>query len=146
MLSVGILGLFVRYGQAAGGFGRTSLGLGVVSGVVSALGVLSIFGGETGWWMFFLGLACMLLGIALFGIACLRRSLLPTWTGMLLITGFWLPLFVLIATVYEAATTDPLNLSNWIMWPLFMLNLLGLIGAGYQLQSSNASQEAFEAA
>jgi hypothetical protein len=54
----------------AGSFGRFSLGLGALSGVVSAVGAigLGIYDSKPWWSMFFLGMVFQFLGLALFGM------------------------------------------------------------------------------
>lgn len=139
LLSVGLIGLFLRYGQRAGGFGRFSLGLGAISGLVSAIGAigLGIYDSEPWWSMFFLGMTVQYLGLALFGIANLRQRTLPRWNGLPILAGLWVPLFVLYSLVFERVT------GQWVEWPeaiftsLWLLSLAGLAGLGYLLQSDS---------
>jgi hypothetical protein len=139
LLSVGFIGLFLRYGQGAGSFGRFSLGLGALSGVVSAAGAigLGINDSEPWWSMFFFGMTVQYLGLALFGIANLRQRALPRWYGMPLLAGIWVPSFVILSLISEQVN------GGWVDWPdlafmiLWLLSLVGLAGLGYLLQSDS---------
>ncbi|MFC2053574.1 hypothetical protein ACFLV7_04640 [Chloroflexota bacterium] len=41
--------------------------------------------------MLFLGFTSMFLGLALFGVICLRKHLLSKWNAVPLLTGIWKP-------------------------------------------------------
>lgn len=137
LLAVGFIGLFLKYGQGAGSFGRVSLGLGALSGVVGAVGSvgLSIFDVEPWWSIFFFGLVFEFLGLALFGLANLQQRTLPRWNALPVLAGMWVPLYVLASLILEQSR------GGWIQAPLvvdlslFLLTTAGLIGLGYLLQS-----------
>ncbi len=136
LLSLGFTGLIVRYGQRAGSFGRFSLALGVLSGVISAVGAigLGIMGSDPWWSMFFFGLTIQLLGLTLFGVANLRHRTLPRWNGLPALAGVWLPLFVSVTLIMEQARIGVIWLD--VIYPVFgLLSLAGLAGLGYLLQS-----------
>jgi hypothetical protein len=143
LLSVGVAGLLARFGRAAGGFGRLSLGLGAVFGVVSAVGVvgLGIKDSDPWWSMFFWGLTFQFLGVALFGVVCLQRRLLGRWNGLPLLAGMWAPLFVAISLIVEQFSGAWLDMPEWIFYSLWLLSLAGLAGLGYRLQAGAIPEE-----
>jgi hypothetical protein len=137
LVSLGMLGLQARYGGEAGGFGRFVLVFGALCGLVSAIGMvgLAISDSDPWWSMFFLGWTAQYLMLALFGIVCLRRQVLPRWNGLPLLAGVWMPAFTLISLIYESAT------GSWVEWPdavfifLFAIGAAGFAGLGYLLQA-----------
>jgi len=148
LLSVGFTGLYLRYGQAAGSFGRLSLGLGALSGVVSAVGAIGLgIKDSNPWWsMFFFGMTFQYLGLTLFGVANLRLRVLPRWNGLPIFAGFWVPLFVVVSIIIEQVR------GGWAEWPeavfmtLWLLSLAGLAGLGYLLQSDAQTMDTAVAA
>ncbi len=143
LLSLGIGGLVARYGEAAGNFGRFSLGLGMISGLVSASGVigLAIYDSESWWSLFFWGLTAQFLGLALFGVVCLQRRLLPRWNGLPLLAGVWVPLFVASSLIIEQFTGTGVDWQEWVFYSLWLLSLTGLAGLGLVLQSNITREE-----
>jgi hypothetical protein len=144
LTSLGTLGLLARYGRQAGSFGRLSLGFSIFSGLVSALGAagLAFSDSNPSWSMFFFGWGFQSLFLALFGIASLRLRLLPRWNGLPLLTGIWVPAFMLISMVYEQATGAWLDLPEAIFIALFLVLGAGLAGIGYLLQSQVSADSA----
>lgn len=142
LLSVGFVGLLVRYGAESGQFGRLWLGLGAVSGLVSAIGAtgLGIFDSNPWWSMFFFGMAANFLAMALFGVLCLRGRLLPKWNGLPLLAGMWVPLFLMISMLYEVISDGWLELPEAVFGLIWTLSLIGIAGVGYLLQADNPSQ------
>jgi hypothetical protein len=51
---------------------------------------LVIFDSEPWWTMFFLGFTFIFLGLALFGVICLRKRLLSKWNAVPFLTGIWI--------------------------------------------------------
>ena len=140
LLAVGLIGLFLQYGPTAGSFGRISLGLGAISGVISAIGSIGLGIVDQGpWWsIFFLGLFAEFLGLALFGLANLRQRTLPRGNALPILAGFWLPSYVLVSYILEQGS------GNWLQAPLlvdltmFLLTTASLAGLGFVLQSGPA--------
>lgn len=139
LLSVGFIGLFIRYGRATGSFGRISLGLGAVSGLVSAAGAIGtgVSGGEPWWGVWFLGMVFQFLGLALFGIANLRQRSLPRWNGLPVFAGMWIPLYVLVGMIIEQGSGRWVELPEAANMILLLLTLAGVAGLGYLLQSDS---------
>ena len=139
LVSVGFTGLVLRYGQEAGSFGRFSLGLGALSGIISAVGAIGmgVVDSETWWLIFFLGMTVQFLGLTLFGMANLQKRALPRWNSLPVLAGVWLPLYVLVSLIIEQTS------GNWLEFPvavftiLWIITIAGLAGLGYQLQSDS---------
>ncbi len=137
LLSIGMIGLYLRYGQGAGGFGRYSLGLGALSGAVCAVGAigLGINDNEPWWSIFFFGMLFQYLGLTLFGIANIRQRALPRWNGLPILAGIWIPLLVLVGLIIEQGSGQWVEWSEAVFMTLWLLSLAGLAGLGYLLQS-----------
>ncbi len=140
LVSVGMLGLLRRYGARAGGFWRACLGLGALSGHVSAAGMvgMSISENEPWWSMFLFGWVLQYLMLALFGVVCIQRRILPRWNGLPLLAGIWLPGFILISLVYELQTGTWFEPQDAVFFALFMSGAVGFAGLGYLLQSDSS--------
>jgi hypothetical protein len=131
-----MVGLWARYGQAAGAAGRSFLVIGALCGLVSGLGALSlpIYDGELTWSMFFFGMVFQFLCLALFGWVCLRSQILPRWNALPLLAGIWVPLFTLASLAYETTTGRWLDPPDLVLVAIWLLSLAGLAGLGYLLQ------------
>ncbi len=85
----GLATLYARYGPVSGALGKTGLGMAVVGLVLLAIGhpfsfmtAIDLFG------LIILGSLALMLGPLLFGIAALRKEVLPRYWGVLpLFTG-----------------------------------------------------------
>lgn len=139
LLAVGFIGLFLQYGQQAGSFGRVSLGLGTLSGVVGVAGAigLSISDSNPWWSMFFFGLVFEFLGLALFGLANLRQQSMPRGNGLPLMAGLWIPLYVLVSLILEQGSGSWVEMPMVVDLVLFSFTTVGLAGLGYLLQSDS---------
>jgi len=143
LLSVGFIGLLLRYGNSASGFGRACLWMGTLSGLVSATGAIGLgISDSNPWWsMFFFGMTFQYLGLALFGIANLKQPALPRWNGLPLLAGIWVPLFAIASIIAEQIIGGWVELPDLFFISLWLLSLAGLAGLGYLLQAEPSSQE-----
>jgi len=135
LLSVGFIGLYLRYGGVSGPFGKFCLGLGVISGLVSTVGAAGMDFNESFWLLFFWGLTFQFLGLALFGITSLRQRTLPRWNWLPVMAGAWVPLFVVVSLVVEQVSGRWVETPDAVFPVLWLLTLVGLAGLGYLLQS-----------
>jgi hypothetical protein len=101
LLSVGMLGLRAGYGDRVGGFGRTMLVLGVLGMVLAFVsgGVLERLQPEIQignarietWYLLYAGPAIGLLGLALYGLAAVRRKPMAGFNWLPVAAAFWYP-------------------------------------------------------
>jgi hypothetical protein len=136
LLAVGFGGLLARFGAASGVIGRLGLGLGAISGVISAAGVIgSLFSQNEFWWyVFYWGMLFQFTGLALFGLVCLRSRLLPYGNTLPLLAGIWIPLLMVYSMVYEVITGRWLDVPGYVFFGLWLISLIGLTGIGLLLQ------------
>ena len=147
LLSLGFLGLLSRYGRQAGGFGRACLGLGAVFGLASAAGALGLaIDDGWPWYFFFLGTVLQFLALALFGVVCLRRSILPRSNWLPLLDGLGLPLWVLVNQIYRLTSGRDLEPALTIFGVVLAISLLGLAWVGYVFQGDQRGGERLRAA
>ncbi len=101
LLSVGMLGLRAGYGDRVGDFGRNMLLLGVLGMLLAfvSLGVLYAIQRQIQignarietWTLLYAGPAIGLLGLALYGLAALRRKPMAGLNWLPVATGVWYP-------------------------------------------------------
>lgn len=139
LMTAGMAGLLARFREQVSGLGLAGLVIGIIAGAASTAGAagLSIF--ESGpWWDIFLtGLLGINLGMALFGIDCLRQRLFARWNGLPLMFGVGFLAFGL--TGLEPFQVD---------WPIVVVLIVLLVFAlglgliGYRLQSEPSGHRA----
>jgi hypothetical protein len=136
MLSIGLLGILLRYGDKTSGFGRYSLGTGILFGLASITSGIFLAAYDTGpWWAIFAtSVAVQFLGLTFFGIDALRQCILPRWNGLPILAGVWQPLLLIINTIRELVSgvpSDPQLLTEILL----ILTLSGWVGLGIVLQT-----------
>lgn len=136
LLSVGYIGLLLRYGTAAGIFGRLSLGVGMLGGLVSAAGVIamSLFEFENAWEAWLWGMLAQFLGLMLFGIVNLRQRTLPRWNGLPLLAGILIPLFTVV-NLANQSWDEPFP--DAVLLTVVLVSMGGIAALGYLLQSDS---------
>jgi hypothetical protein len=94
LLLVGMIGLYLRYGEKTNGFGKFSLIIGIIGGIISLGAAIALFTTEPAWsWTaWILGFFLYFLGLVFFGFVAVRDNLLPRWNALPIIAGIWLPL------------------------------------------------------
>ena len=129
----------LHYGQAAGSLGRYSLGLGAISGVISAasFSLLSAYDTAVLWLIFVFSVTFQFLGLVFFGVASLRKRTLPRWNGLPILAGIWIPIWALAGTIYEVVSDKWFELPPTISLATLLLMLTGLAGLGYLLQTDS---------
>jgi hypothetical protein len=151
LISVGLLGLAVRFGQASSGIGRACLVVGAASGLVafSAWG-LELTGlqipEDTAWYLFIYSMTIMFAGLGIWGVECLRRRMMARANVLPLLAGIVMPIFILTASIYEAFAGRWVALPDLVNLALFAIIAASLVGLGFQLQAESASQPSLSAA
>jgi hypothetical protein len=140
LLFIGVVAIRSAYGDAAGPSAKAALlasALGSLLAVVGTLGMqLSVglsWAGEIWWYLFFGGAMLTLLGIGVFGLACLQRKLLPGIAWLFALGGLILPLISLAQIVYQLATDAQANPSPLASALAIGLTTTALLAAGLQL-------------
>ena len=139
LLLVGMIGLYLRYGGETNSFGKIGLIVGVIGGVVSLGGGITLFTTEIEWswiaWM--VGTFLYFLGLVPFGIFALRENLLPRWNALPIFAGIWLPLWLLIVSQMDWGWES----SEFISLGVFLVTMVSLAALGLTLKS-DAHEEA----
>jgi hypothetical protein len=145
LTTVGLLGLYTRYGKASGGLGRAGLFVGVLGGIACFICMLVLATADLAntdlWWLvMILCIAVLFGGLALFGAATLRSRALPRGNYLPLLAGLWFPVMVLISFSYEAIAGEVLEVSDLITAILFVVTGFGLMALGRILRGEAQSE------
>jgi hypothetical protein len=132
LMSAGLAGLLERFQEKASRLGLGGLFIGSFAGLIGAVGAVGMGFFQNGpWWNgFMFGLLGVNLGLALFGIDCLRQHLFARWNGLPLAIGS-------VSLAFGLAMTGPIH----IEWPgvlefvVLLAFALGLGLVGYLLLS-----------
>ena len=137
LLLVGLIGLFLHDGSRAGGFGRASLALGILSAAVGTIGSIGLaaFDSELWWSIFFISFMFIFVGLALFGFANLSAEIKLGGRLFPLLAGVWIPTYLTVSLILEQARGQWVNLPMGIDLFVFLITAAGLIGLGYGLRS-----------
>jgi hypothetical protein len=133
LLLIGMIGLYLRYGGETNSFGKFGLIVGIIGGVVSLGGGITMFTTEIEWswiaWM--VGTFLYFLGLVPFGIFALRENLLPRWNALPIFAGIWLPLWLLIVSQMDWGWES----SEFISLGVFLATMVSLAALGLTLKS-----------
>ena len=134
---VGMVGLLVRYGERASSFGRISLWIGIVSGLIGAAGIAGLYLEiDFFWYVSWSSIGIMFLGLTLFGVDSLFNNTMGRWNGVTIVAGIGAASFALINGFYELATQGEwLPLPDIVFHLIFVVTGIGLVATGYVLQS-----------
>jgi hypothetical protein len=153
LLSVGMLGLRAGYGDRVGGFGRNMLLLGVLGMLLAfvSLGVLYAIQPQIQigyarietWMLLYAGPAIGLLGLALFGLAALRRKPMAGLNWLPVATGVWYPAmysFFFLYYVSHNGVWQYVEQIYWLFSLMIIMQFVTLCGFGFIL-SANMLEE-----
>ena len=142
-LVVGLLGVRNRYGEKAGGFGKTILLIGAILGSVTSISGVLLATSDRYGILVYAGPAVLLAGLAVFGIVALYKKPLPRWNVVPLIAGFWYPLFIFIPMITSVKFGDPvMSIINYV---LLLIQGVALVALGYILKSNTPEEIAVPA-
>ena len=138
LLLVGMIGLYLRYGNDINGFGKFGLIIGIIGGVISlgAANPLFTSGPEWSWTAWMVGTLLYFLGLVVFGIAAVRNKLLPRWNALPILTGIWIPVLFIVTFQMDWEATEYISLGA------FLLTAIGLAGVGLLLKSDTYEEAA----
>jgi hypothetical protein len=119
-------------------FGRYSLIIGILSGVVGLAGHLILNIAYNDWnetWNSVVNTSFTLqfLGMLFFGISCYRQCVLPRWKGLPILAGIWMPAYMVGSMIIERTSGE--WSSDAVAIFTEVISMVGLIGLGYLLQS-----------
>lgn len=136
LLTLGLLGLYARYGAQVGRLAKLALMIGVLGGVASALSnLLWNSGAENGRALMKFSLAVMFTGLFVFGLAALRERPMPRWNGLPALAGFWWPLIWTNAYINQATGHLGREVPGWLSFAIFSGMSFCLAWLGYALQA-----------
>lgn len=136
LITSGLGGLYVRYGQNAGILSPIALIIGIIgglSGVISNLFIIIGYTNDRSWMN--LSITIMFIGLFLFGLVTLRQKPMPQGNGLPILAGFWFPLIFVGANIYHQITGSWLNVPFWLSFTLFCAMSIPLAALGYLLQA-----------
>ena len=137
LLLVGLAGLSSRYWSRMAGIGRAGLFLSILGVAAALVGyILSTQVDASPWWeTFFFGLTLVFIGLALFGVSCMRQKLFARWNNLPLLLSLPFPLAVLASLGLNSINGQPVPLPDALIFVLYLVPLLGIALIGYRLQS-----------
>jgi hypothetical protein len=157
LLTIGVMGLYLRYGPRASLLGKAGLVAGTAGGVLAL--ATCIAGGSFGltqfllsdhiggWWLWDLAMVAMCLlmgGIFTFGIDAVKRQLPSRWNFIPILVGVLFPLRILAGYLQETTTE---GFSRWrvdlhMIDPLLLIiTSVGLMALGYLLMSETHQEK-----
>lgn len=144
-LTIGLLGLQLRYGRQTGQLGELCLWISIGSGAVAtfmiAAGTLGI---ELPWSLFSLSMVAMLLFLGLYGLIALRVKPMPHGNLLPLLAGLPLGLGYLFAIIANPAETAWLQAI--LLLPVGCLFALGFVLATSPAEENGPRQDALSQA
>ncbi len=144
LITIGLLGLSVRYGGMAGRAAKAALILGVSGGVLSLVSFgLMLLGLVEGRPAVNITMGIMFSGLFIFGLAALRRKPMKRGNGLPVLAGVWWPLLVIQAYVFPQLTRSfgP-AVPGWLSFSIFAALSFFLAWLGYVVQAEAAQLEA----
>ena len=149
LLAIGLVGLFIRYGEEVGTVGKVSLAVGAIGGALAATALIEFLYNfwEDYWIMWYLGLGVLYIGLAVFGVLAILRKPLPRWNWLPLLSGVWVPILIIYDFVQASirGTVNYGNTSNSDQQILALCVLFSgvvLVLLGYILQSDTHRENA----
>ena len=134
LITLGLGGLYVRYGEQTGNIGKLALGIGILGGLASVVcHVLWTSGTENGRVLLNLAMAVMFGGLFVFGLIAQSVKPMPRGNWLPALAGFWWVFIVISAYVNPQATRQ--NVPDWVSYSIFLMMALFLALLGYVLQA-----------
>ncbi|MEO8612616.1 MAG: hypothetical protein ABI690_32265 [Chloroflexota bacterium] len=130
-ITLGLLGIFLRYNPHINLFGRLALLATLIGAAIATVGwLLTITISSDLWGIFLVGWLVYLAGHSVFGGFAATTRLLPKWNYAMLI-GSALPLTILVLWFDKQATTG----ADWGAFAMFLLIGIGWLVTGVALNS-----------
>lgn len=136
LITFGLFGLNVRYGDLSGKMARLALGIGISGGIAAlVISVNVAIGVEIGRPVMNITMAFMFAGLFLFGIAALRNKPMRHGNGLPILAGVWWPLLTVQAYVFPQMTQQLDLVPAWFSFTIFSIMGFALAWLGYVLQA-----------
>jgi hypothetical protein len=136
LITFGLFGLNVRYGDLAGKRARIALGIGITGGIAAlVISVGMAIGFEIGRQVMNISMAFMFAGLFFFGIAALRNKPMPRGNGLPILAGIWWPLLTVQAYVFPQMFQQLNFVPAWVSITIFSIMGFALATLGYVLQA-----------
>jgi hypothetical protein len=141
LVSLGMVGLLIRFAAKSSPSGRFALAggvfFGLVTGTLWGLGMIGLQFAESEaiWNGIMISMVLQLTGLALWGVECLRERFLPRGNFLALLAGLPLPLFLLAGVIIQAATGSLFAAPDLVSLIILGTLAAGLVGLGFQLQA-----------
>jgi hypothetical protein len=141
LLLVGMIGLYLRYGNNTNGFGKFGLIMGAIGGVLTLVAAIPMFtsGADWSWTAWMVGSILYFLGLVFFGISAVRGNLLPRWNALPILAGIWFPLLIIVLSQEDWNATQIIELVGFVG---FLFTAIGLAGMGLLLKSDTQEEAA----
>lgn len=143
LVTIGLMGLGVRYGEAAGKWARLALAIGVLGGAAGlVINILTVTIRPVDRPLWNSAIAVMFGGLFAFGLVALRKKPMASGNGLAALAGFWWPFFVIHSTVYFQVTghSGP-PVPFWLSFAMFSIMSASLALLGYVLQADLPQEE-----
>jgi hypothetical protein len=140
LITIGLLGLSVRYGEMAGRAAKAALILGVSGGVLSLVSFgLMLLGLVDGRPAVNIAMGIMFSGLFIFGLAALRRKPMKRGNGLPVLAGVWWPVLVIQAYVFPQLTRSFMpEVPRGLSFSIFAIMSFFLAWLGYVVQAEAA--------
>lgn len=136
LITLGLLGIFLRYNAHIHLFGRLALLATLIGAAIASIGwLLLVTVGDSLWNVFIIGWLLYLMGHSVFGGFAANTHLLPKWNFALLI-GSGLPLTIVVLGLGRQETASS---ANWGTFAMLLLIGIGWMVTGWALNSQPAA-------
>jgi len=131
LITFGLLGLYIRYGEPAGQPAKIAIGVGIFSGAASLVSWFTVPRPTTN-----ILIAFMFAGLFVFGLIALRVKPMQRGNGLPVLAGFWWPLLVILTYVFPQVLRflGP-QVPLWFSLTIFSIISICLALLGYLLQA-----------
>lgn len=133
-ITLGLAGLYMRYGERAGNMAKLALGIGIFGGIAS---VVSYFlwasNVENARIMMNVAMGVMFGGLFVFGLIAQANKPMPRGNWLPALAGFWWVFLVISA--YVIPPTARQNVPAWASYSIFLMMAVFLALLGYVLQA-----------
>lgn len=134
LTTLGLVGLYLRYGERAGSAAKLALGIGIFGGIASVVTFFLMSTGiENGRILMNISMGIMFGGLFVFGLIAQFVKPMPRGNWLPTLAGFWWVFLVISAYVIPPTTRQ--NVPDWASYSIFFMMAIFLALLGYVLQA-----------